>query len=204
MKSIVILTGSELRHDFFTCKFDQNPKINVLAMFLEGTEQSLSERINSDPESTPDQITHAQKRWLSERTFFASYVERHPVSSPKFHIEKGQINSEEIVNKIVDLKPDILVCYGASIIKSGLINLFKGRFLNVHLGLSPFYRGSGTNVWALINEEPQMVGATFMQIDEGIDTGEIIHQISARILPDDDPHDIGNRQSKIWCRSMKK
>ena len=38
-----------------------------------------------------------------------------------------------------------------------------------------------------------MVGATFMYIDAGIDTGEIIHQIRADIFLDDSPHTIGNR-----------
>ena len=41
--------------------------------------------------------------------------------------------------------------------------------------------------------EPEFVGATFMHIDAGIDTGEIVHQIRARIFPGDTPHQIGNR-----------
>jgi len=32
-----------------------------------------------------------------------------------------------------------------------------------------------------------------MHLDAGIDTGDIIHQIRARIKPDDTPHQIGNR-----------
>ena len=91
------------------------------------------------------------------------------------------------------MKPDLLVCYGSSLIKSDLLRKFEGRFLNVHLGLSPYYRGSGTNVWPLINIEPDMVGATFMYIDAGIDTGKIIHQIRADVYLGDSPHTIGNR-----------
>ena len=113
-------------------------------------------------------------------------------SSPKF-IVKGEINNDDIVTEIIDLKPDLLVCYGSSLVKSKLLEEFEGRFLNVHLGLSPYYRGSGTNVWPLINNEPDMVGATFMYIDAGIDTGEIIHQIRADIFIGDSPHSIGNR-----------
>ena len=41
-----------------------------------------------------------------------------------------------------------------------------------------------------------MVGATFMYIDAGIDTGEIIHQIRADIVIGDSPHSIGNRLIK--------
>ena len=32
-----------------------------------------------------------------------------------------------------------------------------------------------------------------MHIDEGIDTGEVIHQIRANIFPEDNTHTIGNR-----------
>ena len=38
-----------------------------------------------------------------------------------------------------------------------------------------------------------MVGATFMHIDAGIDTGMIIHQIRADVFLGDSPHTIGNR-----------
>jgi len=48
------------------------------------------------------------------------------------------------------------------------------------LGLSPYYLGSGTNYWPLVNEKPEFVVATFMHIDTDIDTEEIIHQIRAK------------------------
>ena len=48
-----------------------------------------------------------------------------------------------------------------------------------------------------------MIGATFMHIDKGIDTGKIIHQIRADILIGDGPHSIGNRLIKkmtnVYC-----
>ena len=83
--------------------------------------------------------------------------------------------------------------YGCSIIQEPLLSVFDGRFVNVHLGLSPYYRGSGTNFWPLVNKEPEFVGATFMHIDSGIDTGEIIHQIRADYFWGDTPSSIGNR-----------
>ena len=113
-------------------------------------------------------------------------------SNAKF-IAKGEINNKRIVKEIINLKPDLIVCYGSSLIRSDLLTEFEGKFLNVHLGLSPYYRGTGTNVWPLINNEPEMVGATFMYLDAGIDTGQIIHQIRADIFLGDSPHSIGNR-----------
>ena len=45
-----------------------------------------------------------------------------------------------------------------------------------------------------------MVGATFMYIDAGIDTGKIIHQVRADIFLGDSPHSIGNRLIKKMAR----
>ena len=81
---------------------------------------------------------------------------------------------------------------------------FKNRFINVHLGLSPYYRGSGTNYWPLVNNELEYVGATFMYIDSGIDTGKIIHQIRADFYPLDTPSQIGNRFIKKMALIFRK
>lgn len=84
-------------------------------------------------------------------------------SNPTF-LKKGQINDENVVGAIEEHAPDLLACYGSSLVKSRLLKMFEDRFLNAHLGLSPYYRGSGTNVWPLINGELGMVGATFMHM----------------------------------------
>ena len=97
------------------------------------------------------------------------------------------------MNQVLEIRPDIIVAYGCSIIREPLLRAFPNRILNIHLGLSPYYRGSGTNVWAMINREPECVGTTFMYMDSGIDTGKIIHQIRARVFSGDTPHSIGNR-----------
>lgn len=139
---------------------------------------------------------HLERRKVSEEDFFKVFCDRIPDNSNAHVIERGEVDNEEIVSKIIGLNPDLLISYGCSIIKSRLLDFFKGRFINIHLGLSPYYRGSGTNFWPLVNNELEFVGVTFMYIDRGIDTGEIIHQVRARIFEGDTPHQIGNRLIK--------
>ncbi|GAF96190.1 unnamed protein product, partial [marine sediment metagenome] len=55
---------------------------------------------------------------------------------------------------------------------------------------SPF-RGSGTNFWPFVNKEPEYSGTTIHYIDEGTDTGRIIHQGFSPIEKGDSFHDIG-------------
>src|SRR3989344_6952303 len=192
MKRVVILTGSELRHRFFRAAFSNEAGIEVLRTYGEGLEKSLEAITAGDPEGSARR-KHVERRAESEKKFFDAYVKEHKDRSNPVLIPKGAINEPERVAEIIALAPDILVAYGCSLIKESLLAAFPKRFLNVHLGLSPYYRGAGTNYWPLVNGEPEYVGATFMYIDVGVDTGDIIHQIRARVLPGDSPSAIGNR-----------
>ncbi|MCX5815304.1 MAG: formyltransferase family protein [Proteobacteria bacterium] len=201
---VILLTGDETRHQYFRKVIGGDQGIGVIASYCEGTEKSLEARVNSDSSSTITLKRHVEARNQSEYDFFHNSIQAITDQSNPIKIKKGDINSTEIINQIISLNPDILVCYGASLIKGELLRQFNGRFLNVHLGLSPYYRGSGTNVWPLINNEPEFVGATFMYIDEGIDTGDIIHQIRAKLYLGDGPHSIGNRLITEMCECYKK
>ena len=192
-KRIVILTGSELRHAFFRKFMALRPGIEVLATWCEGLEKSLGALVEKQTEANDLRKAHLKARECAERDFFQLFVEHAEDRSNPVFIPKGDINKPEHVERIVALRPDLLVAYGCSIIKGALLETFAGRFVNVHLGLSPWYRGSGTNFWPLVNDEPELVGVTFMHIDAGVDTGEIIHQIRADYCPSDTAHTVGNR-----------
>ena len=193
MKRIVILTGSELRHTFLRKAIALNRNIEVLRSYCEGTERQLGSVIDPADEGASIQLQHVAARTMSEEDFFGSFVRlTEDLSNPRT-IPKGTINDSPIQEEIRRLSPELLVAYGCSIIQEPLLSAFKGRFLNVHLGLSPYYRGSGTNFWALVNDEPEFFGATFMHMSPEVDKGLIIHQIRARVFPGDTPHQIGNR-----------
>ena len=204
---IIILTGNETRHKFFRIRVAFEKNITVLKTYCEGEEFSLENRIKKDSYENNLLLNHVKSRSQSERDFFSEIIGLLPDYSSPVNIPKGSINDLSVVEEILSLNPDLLICYGSSIIKSKLLDKFKGRFLNVHLGLSPYYRGSGTNVWPLINQEPEYIGATFMFIDEGIDTGQIIHQIRADIFIGDTPHTIGNRlilqMTKVFIKIIR-
>ena len=199
LQNIIILTGDEIRHKYFKAVISDNRDINVIQSFCEGTENSLENRIYNNPKSSKIEKYHINLRVNYENDFFQDRLKKCVDRSNSIYIKKNYINNNEIVKKIIKLDPDLIVCYGSSIIKSDLINRFKNRFLNVHLGLSPYYRGSGTNIWPIINNELFMIGATYMYIDSGIDTGKIIHQFRAEIVNGDNCHTIGNKVIEKMC-----
>ncbi|MBX7491518.1 formyl transferase [Helicobacter turcicus] len=188
MQKIIILTSDALRHTFMRKALALDENIKVLKSYCE--KQSAIFKASFKDEF---QSRHLQARDQSEKDFFESFVELSPDYSNPCYIEKNAINTQEKFDEILALKPDLLVAYGCSILKPHLIKAFRDRILNVHLGLSPYYRGSGTNFFPFVNGELEYIGATFMYMDEGIDTGDIIHQIQAEIYPNDDMHKIGNR-----------
>ena len=189
----VILTGAEMRHSFVRKAIASHEAVDVVRSYCESDEKSLENVVLAQNSKKDFRLQHLFARKRSEEDFFLAFAKLAPDESSPVFIPKNSINDEEYVAEIANLQPSLLVAYGCSIIRQPMLTKFRKKFLNVHLGLSPYYRGGGTNFWPLVEGKPEYVGATFMYIDEGIDTGEIIHQIRARIYPDDTPHSIGNR-----------
>lgn len=71
----------------------------------------------------------------------------------------------------------------------------RGTF-NLHASLLPQYRGAAPINWAIINGETE-TGVTTFFIDEKIDTGNIILQKTAKILPDDNAGDLHDRLMEL-------
>ncbi|MFN9115741.1 MAG: formyltransferase family protein [Bacteroidota bacterium] len=204
-KRVVLLTGSELRHDFFRIAMARDPEIRVVRSYCESQKGNLQEQVREASTSNSLRTTYLESRSQTERDFFELYCRSTPDLSNPCQIVKGDINRDDIVEEIIELAPDIIVAYGCSIIRSRLLAHFRGCFINIHLGISPYYRGSGTNFWPFVNNELSCVGTTFMHIDEGIDTGKIIHQIRARMDVFDNIHQVGNRlicDSVMECRKL--
>jgi phosphoribosylglycinamide formyltransferase-1 len=203
LKKIIIITGNELRHDFFKKYIAASKEIQVLKTYCEVPETSLLQHIQTE-DNNNSRSRHLQMREQAEQDFFGLFCARVPDDSNSVFIAKGTINSKAAVNEISNLNPDIIIAYGCSIIKSPLLDAFSGRFVNIHLGLSPYYRGSATNFFPFINNEVSCVGVTFMHIDEGIDTGKIIHQMRPTIVFGDTIHQIGNRLIKEMAEVCEK
>ncbi len=162
----------------------------------EGTEISLKNKAEDSAHNTDDQALlsrHAHEREASEHYYFNSRVQNSNDDAPVLSIPKGKINEADVIEKAVAAAPDIIACYGSSILKQPWFDAFPEKILNLHLGLSPYYRGSGTNFWAMAHGRFECIGATFMVMDQGIDTGNILHQMRAAVEVADTPHDIGNR-----------
>lgn len=85
-----------------------------------------------------------------------------------------------------------IVVFGASYIREPCIDwLIKKRAVNIHMGISPEYRGSSCNFWAMYDNRPDLVGASVHLLTKGLDSGPILFH--ARPQRHDDPFEFTMR-----------
>jgi methionyl-tRNA formyltransferase len=136
---------------------------------------------------------HFKAREQFEKDFFPDVTSHNFINAPIMTISNNLINSKDTIKFISQIDFDIAITFGISILNSETINALNDKILGIHLGLSPYYRGSGTNFFPFVNNELEAIGYTLMHLDEGVDTGHIVHQGRAPIVLGDSIHTIGNR-----------
>jgi len=113
---------------------------------------------------------------------------------PIYQPEK--IRSDEAYEYFRYLAPDVVViiAYG-QIISPRLIAIPRLGWINVHASLLPKYRGAAPINWAIINGETR-TGVTTMQIDAGLDTGDMLLKYETAIGVDETAPELTVRLSE--------
>lgn len=93
------------------------------------------------------------------------------IDTPSPHLVVSSVNDPEVLSFVSAYKPDVIVLNICSLLSASQIEALNIPIVNVHNGITPRYRGSG-NIWALAEDNPDMVGVTLHRVDAGIDTGE--------------------------------
>lgn len=96
----------------------------------------------------------------------------------------NSINSDSAIEMLKEENPDLIIVSGTRIISKRVLNSVNCKFINIHAGITPKYRGVHGTYWALINDDIENSGVTVHFVDTGIDTGNIIFQ--ARIIPSEE------------------
>jgi methionyl-tRNA formyltransferase len=96
-------------------------------------------------------------------------------------LQPAKPTDQAFLTLLAELKPDVgvVVAYG-HILKPALLKVPKRGMINVHPSLLPELRGAAPVEWAIIRCH-ETTGVTIMQLDAGMDSGPILHQIPHRI-----------------------
>lgn len=91
---------------------------------------------------------------------------------PVFQPEK--IKTEEAVRVLAQYEADLFVVAAfGQILSKEILEMPEFGCINIHASLLPKYRGAAPIQWAIIDGEKE-TGVTIMQMDEGLDTGDIL------------------------------
>ena len=102
-----------------------------------------------------------------------------PVLQPK------RVREREVIEKLEKIEADVIVVVAfGQIIPKEILTMKRYGCINVHASLLPKYRGAAPIQWAIINGE-EKTGVTIMQMDAGVDTGDMLFKSEVAIAPED-------------------
>ena len=98
--------------------------------------------------------------------------------------------------------PDVIcvVAYGCILPKS-VLEAPKYGCINLHVSLLPKYRGSAPVQWAVLNGDTE-TGVSIMQMDEGLDTGDVLVCEKIAIGPEETSGELFDRVTAVGARVL--
>jgi phosphoribosylglycinamide formyltransferase-1 len=123
-----------------------------------------------------------------ERNLRARYI-----APGKFRTKLDDESEAAFVAALREAQVDLVVLAGfMRIIKSGLLNAFPNRVINVHPSLLPSF--PGLEAWKqALDHGVKYTGCTVHFVDAGVDSGPIIGQQTVPVLDQDTPESLHQR-----------
>ena len=117
-------------------------------------------------------------------------------------LQPTRVRTAEFLEELRGYHPDLMVvtAYGR-ILPGPLLNLPPLGTINVHGSLLPRYRGAAPVQWAVLNGDTE-TGITIMQMDEGMDTGDILLPGRLAIAPDDTAGSLAVKMAELGGRLL--
>ena len=182
MKAL-ILTSNSLRHRYFA---------SAVARCFNAPTVLMEEKKNyylQERDQSPVVRTHFEKIAAAEKLWFVDLAD---VAFPEIH-QVSDINMPDLVTWAARQGFDVLCLFGTAILSRHWLDAFPGKIVNLHLGLSPFYRGSATLFWPFVNRELEHLGTTIHLATPKVDAGEILVRIHSDLRVGETYYDITSR-----------
>ena len=198
-----MFTGDARRHRFVASAFARDVKLASIVI-------EAKTPVVADPQLLPEADQRVVRAHFKERDIVEAKLLPDADAFPDtevLEVPNGQINSERVAGWVRKKEPNLIFLYGTSIIKAPVLDAYAGRMINLHLGLSPYYRGSGTNFWPLVCGEPECVGSTIHLAESRVDAGAILAQVRPEPSSSDRAHELETKtiieSSRILGKSLR-
>ena len=111
------------------------------------------------------------------------------VACPVHRVEAPErLNDDRCSRWIGERAPDLLLVCGAGLLGPAILEIAPLGALNLHSGLSQFYRGLFTTEWAILDGMPERIGGTVHLVSRGIDDGGVLYQFRPELVAGDHPN----------------
>lgn len=111
--------------------------------------------------------------------------------------QPAKVKDQEVVDEIRRQNPDVIVVAAfGQILPKDLLCIPRYGCMNIHASLLPKYRGAAPIQWAVIDGQ-EKTGISIMQMDEGLDTGDILGQEEISIAPDETGGSLFDKLAKM-------
>jgi len=177
--NITLITSDQIRHNYLVNLLSNiATKLNVIQE--KKTFFSNQNKISNLMKNYFLKVDEAQKKIFGNTAIDKKNKNIKLLSLENKKLEKCSLNFlSDFLNS------DIFIVFGSSFIKKDLVNfLIDHKALNIHLGISPYYRGTDCNFWALFDNNPHLVGATIHLLSKGLDSGQILYHALSEIKED--------------------
>lgn len=117
-------------------------------------------------------------------------------------LQPEKIRSAEALERFRSHAADVavVVAYGR-ILPESFLHSFPMGAINVHFSLLPKYRGAAPVNWAIVNGE-KITGVTTIQMDPGLDTGDILLSRKVRIKDDETAPELMARLAEVGAELL--
>lgn len=173
----VVLTSTSMRHNYFVETMANH--FEVIGVYCEEKKKYYSDQ----KERSEEVRNHFESVSVYEKKYFSGKVK----SDLKFDLVEN-INDPGLVMSVSDA--DVVLLFGTSILKECWLDRFKNKIINLHLGVSPFFRGSATLFWAFYYDVPELCGATIHIAAKKVDAGNILSHVFPEIDVNDNYYDV--------------
>ena len=111
-----------------------------------------------------------------------------------------KIRLPESVEYLKSVEADVFVVAAfGQILTKEILEMPKYGCINIHASLLPMYRGAAPIQWVILNGEKE-AGVTIMQMDEGLDTGDMLLSDKITLAEDETGDSLHDKLSEMGAR----
>jgi methionyl-tRNA formyltransferase len=94
----------------------------------------------------------------------------------------------------------VVVAYG-HVLKPEILSIPRLGMVNVHASLLPRLRGAAPIAWSILNGD-ETTGVSIMQMEAGLDTGPVLHQIVTEVASDETGGELTERLAELGAAAL--